>query len=100
MHCHVLEPVSEQAQSVKRDQHGGAATGSTPADAVQAGHHAAKTWCRLKSENQLPKVIQSVTFALAWSSPIRQHRVPLDHAITQLQHSVEETNAGRSHQPL
>jgi transposase-like protein len=45
---------------------------------------AAKTWRRLKGENQLPKVIQGVTFRTASRSPTRQSRPPPDHAVTQI----------------
>jgi putative transposase len=44
---------------------------------------AAKTWRRLKGENQLPKVVQGVTFRNGRSS-IRQHRTPPDHRVTQI----------------
>ena len=45
---------------------------------------AARTWRRLKGENQLPKVVQGVTFRNASRSPTRQHRTPPDHGVTQI----------------
>lgn len=41
---------------------------------------AAKTWRRLKGENQLPKVLHAAT-ALRLST--RQHRTPLDYGAIQ-----------------
>jgi len=44
---------------------------------------AAKTWRRLKGENQLPKVVQGVTFRNGVEVTTRQHRAPPDHSVTQ-----------------
>ncbi len=46
---------------------------------------AARTWRRLKSENQLPKIVHRASHsATASRSPTRQHRVPPNHAVTQV----------------
>ena len=42
----------------------------------------AKTWRRLKGENQLPKVVQGLTFANGIEVIKCQHRAPPDHRIT------------------
>ena len=43
---------------------------------------AAKTWRRLKGENQLPKAVQGVTFANGIEVITCQHRAPPDHRVT------------------
>jgi hypothetical protein len=43
----------------------------------------AKSWCRFKAENQLPKLIHGVTFKDGVEM-INQSRTPPDHALTQL----------------
>ena len=45
---------------------------------------AAKTWRRLKGENQLPKVVQSSHSETASRLPTRQPRTPPDHSVTQI----------------
>jgi hypothetical protein len=45
---------------------------------------AARTWRRMKGEDQLPKLIQGVAFHNGADSPTRQHRMPPDHGVTQI----------------
>jgi len=45
---------------------------------------AARTWRRLKGETQLPKLSRASHSATASRSPIRQHRAPPDHSVTQV----------------
>jgi putative transposase len=45
---------------------------------------AAKTLARLKGENQLPEVVQGVTFRNGVEVSNTQHRTPPDHHVTQI----------------
>jgi len=51
---------------------------------------AAKTWQRLKGENQLPKVVAGVTFRNGVEVPTRQSRPPPDPGVTQIPHSSKQ----------